>query len=287
MTASAVETKLCMPGTSERSPISKQMAQMIIANKPILMRFSISLCSFYREKSWYIIELGEFVRRQFLGTGGNLQFETVGSDLSAGFPSPSIEGVLRPPGNLLARYDIAARVRAGSLRDPDLPINLFRSKSKMVAFDATDHTGSQILHIVDLRHQRIVRIRYQHIGSWDGPVVLVPQYVFQLIDRAGRLDLSIQIAVPAPQRQCFPVEDHLDIRKSAGAGQTKLVRAIERHSAGTRQPNFLLLCADEFEVHIIIERYYLLSAEIVGHGLEQPLGVRLIGLSSRYLHHSR
>src|SRR6516164_8968271 len=254
MTASAVETKLCMPGTSERSPISKQMAQMIIANKPILMRFSISLCSFHREKAGYIIELGDFVRRQFLGTGGNLQFETVGSDFGARFPSPSIESVLRIPGNLLARDDITARIGAGSLRDPDLPIDLLRSKSKMVAFDAMDHTGSQILHIVDLRHQRIVRIRYQHIGSWDGPVVLVPQYVFQLIDRAGRLELSIQVAVLAPQRQRFPVKDHLDVCKSAGAGQVKLIRAIERHSAGTRQPNFLLLCADEFEVHIIIER---------------------------------
>src|SRR6516162_1365893 len=61
----------------------------------------------------------------------------------------------------------------------------------------------------------------------------------------------------------------------------KLIRAIERHSAGTRQPNFLLLFAYEFEVHIIIERYRLLSAHIVRHGLKQPLGVRLIGSTSR------
>ena len=95
---------------------------------------------------------------------------------------------MRLPRNLLARDDITARVRASPLSDPDLPIDLFRPERKVVAsvvaFDATDHAGSQILHIVDLRHQLLIRIRYQHIGSWNGPVVLVPQYVFQLIDRA-------------------------------------------------------------------------------------------------------
>src|SRR6516164_11830965 len=128
----------------------------------------------------YIIELGDLVRRQFLGTGGNLQFEAVGSDFGARFPCPNIEGVLWPPGNLLARDNIAARIRTGSLRDPDLPIDFLRSKSQVVAFDPMDHTGSQILHIGDLWHQLLIRIRYQHIGSWDGPVVLITQYVFQL-----------------------------------------------------------------------------------------------------------
>jgi hypothetical protein len=72
-------------------------------------------------------------------------------------------------------------------------------------------------------------------------VVPVPQYFFQLIDRAGRLDLSIQVAVLAQQCQGLPVKDHLDIRKSAGARQMKLIRAIERHSAGARQPYFFVV----------------------------------------------
>src|SRR6516225_5157214 len=139
----------------------------------------------------YFIKLGDLVWRQFLGTGRNRQFETVGSDLGARFPRPNIEGVLRPPGNLLARDDIAARIGAGSLRDPDLPIDLFRSKGKVVAFNAMDHTGSQILHIVDPRHPLLVTIRYQHIGSSDGPVVLVPHYFFQLSDWARGLQVSI------------------------------------------------------------------------------------------------
>jgi len=57
----------------------------------------------------------------------------------------------------------------------------------------------------------------------------------------------------------------------------KLIGAIKRHSAGTSQPYFLLLCADEFKVHVIIERHCLLCAEIVGHGFKQSLGVRFIG----------
>jgi hypothetical protein len=51
MTASAVETKLCTPGISNRSPISKQMVQMMIASKPTLMRFSmITLLPFARKE---------------------------------------------------------------------------------------------------------------------------------------------------------------------------------------------------------------------------------------------
>src|SRR5215813_14447027 len=106
----------------------------------------------------YVIELGDLVRRQFLGIGGDRQFETIGSDLGAGFPSPNIEGVLRPPGNLLARDDIAARIRASPLSNPDLPIDLLCPESKVVAFNAADHTGSQVLHVVDLRNQLFIGI---------------------------------------------------------------------------------------------------------------------------------
>ena len=123
--------------------------------------------------SWYFIELRDFARRQFLGTGGYFQFEAIRGNLGARFPSPNIEGVLRPPCNLLARDDIAARIRAGSLRDPDLPIDLFCPENKMIALDAMDHTASQILYVVNLRHQLLIRIRDQQIGGWDRPVVLM------------------------------------------------------------------------------------------------------------------
>ena len=65
--------------------------------------------------SRYFIKLGDFGWRQFLGAGWNLQFEAIGSNLGARFPSPSIEGVLRPAGDLLARDDITARIWPGSL----------------------------------------------------------------------------------------------------------------------------------------------------------------------------
>ena len=80
---------------------------------------------------------------------------------------------------------------------------------------------------VTMRHQLFIRIRHQQIGGWDGAVVLVPQHVDQLIDRAGRFDLSIQVCVLAEQCQRFPVKHHLDIRKSARARRVKLIRAIE------------------------------------------------------------
>ena len=48
-------------------------------------------------------------------------------------------------------------------------------------------------------------------------MVLVPQYVDQLIDRAGRIDLGVQVRILAQQCQRFPVKDHLDIGKAARA----------------------------------------------------------------------
>src|SRR6516164_4136767 len=106
--------------------------------------------------SGYFIKVGDLSRHQLLGAGGNLQFETIECNLGASFPSPNIEGVLRPPDNLLAGDDITARIRAGSLRDPDLPVDLFRPKSKVVAFDPVDHTASEVLRIINLRHQLFV-----------------------------------------------------------------------------------------------------------------------------------
>ena len=97
----------------------------------------------------------------------------------------------------------------------------------MIAFDPMDHTASQVLHVVDLRHQLFIRIRNQQIGGWDRPVVLVPQCVDQLIDCAGRLDLGIQVGVLAQQRERFPIKDHLGIGKSAFARQVNFIRAIE------------------------------------------------------------
>src|SRR5262249_38654626 len=108
--------------------------------------------------SRYFIKLRDLAWHQLLGAGGNRQFETVGGNLGARFPCPNIEGVLRPPGNLLARDDITARIRASSLRDPDLPIDLFGPKGEVIAFGAVDHTASEVLHVVDLRHQLLIRV---------------------------------------------------------------------------------------------------------------------------------
>jgi hypothetical protein len=75
-------------------------------------------------------------------------------------------------------------------------------------------------------------------------MVFVPQLIDQMIDRAGRFDLSIHVCVLAEQAQRFPVKHNLDIRKSARARRVKLIGALESQGAGTCQPNLLLLRAE-------------------------------------------
>ena len=118
--------------------------------------------------SWYFIKLGDFARRQLLGTGSNLQFEGIRGDLGAGFPSPNVEGVLRPAYDLFAGDNITARIGAGSLCNPDLPIDLLCTKGEMVTFHAVDHPASQILRVSYMRHQLLVAIGHQQIGCRDG-----------------------------------------------------------------------------------------------------------------------
>src|SRR6516162_4510330 len=119
----------------------------------------------------YVIELGHLVWRQFLSTRRNLQFETIGGNFGARLPGPNIEGVLRPACNLLARDDIAARIRASPLSNPDLPIDLLCPESKVVAFNAADHRVSKAFDVNDLRHQLSIGMGHEQIGGWDGPVV--------------------------------------------------------------------------------------------------------------------
>src|SRR6516165_1354283 len=101
-----------------------------------------SLCSFRGEKARDGAELRNLAWRQFLCVGRDRQFETIGGDFGPGFPCPNIEGVFREPDNLLAGYDIAARIRAGSMRDPDLPIDVLRPKGKVIAFNAMNNAAS-------------------------------------------------------------------------------------------------------------------------------------------------
>jgi len=67
----------------------------------------------------------------------------------------------------------------------------------MVTFHAADDAASKVLHVGDRRHQLFIRIRHQQIRRRNGPMVFVPQLVDQMIDRAGRFDLSIHVCVLA------------------------------------------------------------------------------------------
>jgi hypothetical protein len=59
----------------------------------------------------------------------------------------------------------------------------------------------------------------------------IPQFVDQMIDRAGHLKLRILIEVLAQQRQRFAVKGHLHIRKPAGARNPELVMPVKRYGA--------------------------------------------------------
>ena len=73
--------------------------------------------------------------------------------------------------------DIAAGIGTISLGDPNLPIHLFRSERKVIAFDTSDHTASEVFGAHDQGHKLIIGIRHQQIRSRYGPVVLVAQFV--------------------------------------------------------------------------------------------------------------
>jgi hypothetical protein len=60
----------------------------------------------------------------------------------------------------------------------------------VIAFHATDHTTTEILHIDHGRHELIVDIRQEQIRTRDRLVVFVPQLVDQMVDCAGDIDLA-------------------------------------------------------------------------------------------------
>ena len=171
--------------------------------------------------------------------------------------------------------DIAAGIGTLALRDPDLPIDVLVAERQVVAFRAADHAAAKVLDVDHVGHQRVVDIRQQQVGAGHGPLVFVPQLVDQMVDRAGRIDLGIEIGVLAEQRQRLAVEDQLDIGKTAGARGAELVGPAEIDRAGTRQQEFLVILGDDLEIGVVAERYGLLRRQIVGHRLEQALGVGL------------
>src|SRR5215470_6992897 len=101
-----------------------------------------------------------------------------------------------------------------------------------------------------------------------------------MIDRAAHFELTIKICVLAEQGQCFSIKKKLDIRKPAGPRGADLVGPIERDLSRTRERELLLVFGDDLKDRIVLERYDLLRRHVIGHRLEQLLGVCLIGSRS-------
>src|SRR5262249_57760439 len=87
--------------------------------------------------------------------------ECLGPSLGSAFPIPDRDAVFRCLRNLVAGDDIAAGIRTASLRNPDLPVDFFRSKGEVIAFDAADHAAAKVLYVDHSGHELIVDIRQQ------------------------------------------------------------------------------------------------------------------------------
>ena len=152
---------------------------------------------FLHKNAWQFIHVGKLTRLQFPSARRRPEGKIVRRDLSSGFPIPNVDGVLRPPGDLLGGYDIAARVRLVSLGDPNLPVDLLCPEAKMIALHTPDHTASKIPHIRHQGHELTVDIRHQKVRSRKRAVELVAQDVNQIIDRSGHLGLGIEVGLLA------------------------------------------------------------------------------------------
>src|SRR6185436_12848703 len=60
----------------------------------------------------------------------------------------------------------------------------------------------------------------------------------------------------------------------------ELVRPVERHRAGTRKRELLLVLGYDLERRVVVERYGLLRGEIFRHHLEQLPGLGGVGVSN-------
>ena len=151
--------------------------------------------------------------RQLIGTRQILQFylpgvrrvpeaEVSGCNLFAGLPVPGLNAVLRATCDERRGDDIPAGIGVLPLGDPYLPIDFFCPKSKVIAFNAADHTAAEVLDVNDIQHQCIVDIRQQQIRRRQRPVMLLPQLIDQVIDRAGHCRLRPQTRQNAWRGSC-------------------------------------------------------------------------------------
>ncbi|MNR07877.1 hypothetical protein D3C85_1240080 [compost metagenome] len=99
-----------------------------------------------------------------------------------------------------------------------------------------------------------------------------------MIQCAGHSHLRISVGVLAEQGEGGAVKQHFHIDKSTRTRVAHLVGAADDGCAGSGQRKVLFFFSDDFKVCVVVERYVFLRGQVVGHALEQILGVRLIGM---------
>ena len=134
-----------------------------------------------------------------------------------------LNAVLRTAGDNLGRNVIPARIGARTLRDPDLPIDILLAEREVVAFRATDDAAAEVLHVHNIFHKFVVGIADQQVRGRKRPVVLFPQLVHEMIDRAWNCNLGKDVDVLAQDRQRLAVEYGIDVGKTAGPAGADLV----------------------------------------------------------------
>ncbi len=127
-----------------------------------------------------------------------------------------------------------------ALSDPDLPVHVGFAKRESIALDAVDHAAAEILGIVHVLHQFVIRVAHQEIGSRQRPVVFVLEGVDQLIDVSGSRDLREEIGVLSQKRQRPPVIEDFEVGKTTGPRDANLVRSGKRCVSGTCKAQFLI-----------------------------------------------
>lgn len=99
-----------------------------------------------------------------------------------------------------------------------------------------------------------------------------------MIQCAGYSHLRVRVGVFAEQGQGGAIKQHFHVDKATRAQVADLVGAVDDGRAGSGQRKVLFFFGDDFKTGVVVERYVFLRGQVVGHALEQILGVRLIGM---------
>jgi hypothetical protein len=91
-------------------------------------------------------------------------------------------------------------------------------------FNAVDYPLTNVFRIEDVIHCDIIRIGQQEVGARQIESIFVSQPVDELIDSTGSVGLGVGVSVLAKNRDCFSIEDKLDVSVSRPCGWREACR---------------------------------------------------------------